>query len=61
MKQELAINIIAFAALQGLLAGVMVGLSSLGSMPNIAYYMTINGILTALFMVSYFLKKGEIR
>ncbi|WP_161980042.1 hypothetical protein [Streptococcus sp. S784/96/1] len=59
MKQELAIKIIAYAALQGLLAGVIVGLSSLGSMPNIVYYMTINGILTALFMVSLFWKEEE--
>lgn len=59
MKQELAINIIAFAALQGLLAGAMIGLSSLGSMPNIAYYLSINGILTAKFMASLFWKEEE--
>ncbi|MGT2829867.1 hypothetical protein AB6M97_02930 [Streptococcus hillyeri] len=59
MKQELAINIISFAALQGLLAGAMIGLSSLGSMPNIAYYLSINGILTILFMISLFWKEEE--
>lgn len=59
MKQELVIKIMVFAALQGLLAGAMIGLSSLGSMPNITYYVTINGILTALFMVSLFWKEEE--
>lgn len=59
MKQELVIKIMVFAALQGLLAGVMIGLSSLGSMPNITYYVTINGILTVLFMISLFWKEEE--